>query len=201
MRRTLSTRGILLLTALLAAAVMIGSAALFDATGWAPRASPVPTEGGGVGPGYPTVYRNLTIAYDPLAGDYVYTQTQLWVPADVLVVFTIVNYDPMRATLPAAGYARVSGTWNEQMQLAYGANGEMVDGLPTNDVSHTFTMSDSYYQVNVPIPPAESGGVPARVTFSLVFHFPGPYFAWGCVAYCGGPQMEGMYGSLTVGST
>ena len=198
MRGRSSTGLVLILTVLLAAAVMVGAAGLFAVTGWSlgvPPASTAPIDGAS---GNPTVYRNLTIAYDPAVGDFVYSQTQLTVPADVIVVFTIVNYDSMTASLPTTADAMVTGTMNDQMRVAYDTNATTVGMVPTGDVSHTFTMSDPYYQVNVPIPPAQSNGVPARVSFSIVFHVPGPSFAWGCVAFCGGPVMAGMYGDLSV---
>jgi hypothetical protein len=201
MRPPLSTGTVLALTALLAVVVVVGASVLVGATGlsWRlPRSSG--SSGGGLS-GSPTVYRNLTITYSPMYGDYVYSQTQLTVPANVVVVFTIVNYDPTSSALPSPSYALVSGTMNGREVVSYGTNETSVSGLSTTDVSHTFTMSDPYYQLNVPIPPAAPGGSPARVTFSMVFHFQGPYFSWGCDVYCGGPMMTRMYGSLAVVGT
>jgi len=198
MRTPFSTGTVLALTALLAAVVVVGATVLVGATGLSWRLpSSTGSSGGGLN-GSPTVYRNLTISYDPSYGDYVYTPTQLTVPADVVVVFTIVNYDPMAAALPSPSYAVVSGTMNGRMMVSYGTNETSVGALPPTDVSHTFTMSGPYYQVNIPVPPAAPGGSPARVTFSMVFHFPGAYFPWGCDAFCGGPMMARMYGSLAV---
>lgn len=156
----------------------------------------IPTRGTGAA-STPTVFENLSIVRGS-SGDYEYNQTQLSVPVNTMVVFTITNYDPSISLLPTPNDAVVTGTQNGTMTVVSAAAQATVGSLPTNDVSHTFTMSDAYYHLNVPVPPALAAGVPTHITFSMIFHFVGTGFAWGCVAYCGGPLMIGMYGTITV---
>lgn len=145
----------------------------------------------------PTVFTNLSIVRGP-SGEYMYNETALSVPSDVRVVFTITNYDPARSILPRSSDAQVVGTINGTMTVASGGRVSTVTAVATNDVAHTFTMSDAYYHLNVPIPPASSATQPTTVTFAVVFSTSGENFAWGCVVYCGGPLMAGMYGTITV---
>ena len=161
----------------------------------APMATPPSV--GSIPPNAPFGYYNLSIVRGP-SGDFVYSQTQLSVPSDVVVIFTITNYDPTSSLLPTPSDAAVAGTQNGTMTVQSPGGVAVVNSVPTNDVSHTFTMSDAYYRLNVPIPPAYSAGQPTQVSFAVDFHFPGT-FDWGCVAYCGGPLMVGMYGTITVG--
>lgn len=149
----------------------------------------------------PTVYRNLTIAYSPTLHDFGYSATLLNVPLHTRVMVTIVNYDPSTAELPTPSDAQVAGT--EGGTMTWTDHGVRVTSgsLSASAVSHTFTMSDAYHHLNVPIPPAGPDGSPAKVTFSVVFTVAGT-FAWGCVVICGGPMMaaaDSMNGSLTAG--
>jgi len=160
----------------------------------------VPARMGGIGPTNPTVYRNLTIAYNPSVGDYVYSASELSVPQGEPVIFTITSYDPTPSSLPAAMYDQVIGTSGGQMSIATAAGTVSASSLPLSDVSHTFTVWDGTYHLNVPIPVAGGSAAPVRVTFSVTFHSPGS-FNFGCVAYCAGTDMGGpsaMYGTLNV---
>lgn len=152
----------------------------------------------------PTTYRSLSIAYNPATGVFDYSARSLAVPLDVRVVITITNYDPSVAALPSAASASVMGTSGGGMTLHTGgpAGGwAQTAQLPVGGVSHTFSMSDGFYHLNVPIPPATAVSTPSQVTFSVVFTSAGTY-AWGCVILCGaGPSgmPDAMFGSLTVG--
>lgn len=151
------------------------------------------------GSGNPTVYRNLSISLDPATGAYSYNVAQLAVPLHVRVVFTITNFDTSSATLPSPSDANVVGTEGGTMEIVTGGGGVTVGRIPTSAVSHTFSMSDPSYSVNVPIPQAVGQASPSVVTFSEVFDFPGT-FEWGCVVLCGTQDMGGtdsMYGTLT----
>ena len=163
-------------------------------------AGSVPTRALGAGQPGPTVYRNITITYDPTAGAFVYNLAQLAVPLNVRVVFTITNFDSTSAVLPTAGDANVMGTEGNAMQVFNGGGSVSVGGIPSGEVSHTFSLSNAYYTLNAPIPRAEGPASPVAVTFSQVFPFPGT-FTWGCVVLCGAQDMHAssyMYGTLTV---
>ncbi len=147
-----------------------------------------------------TVYRNLSISFDSANASYGFSATQLSVPAGVAVVFTITNFDPAIAILPAPSYAQVMGTVGGEMAVTTGGHTTTVSSVTPGEVSHTFTLSNGAYHVNVPIPPASDTGAPTTVTFTVVFATLGT-FDWGCAVLCGPGQMmnEGaMYGTLTV---
>ncbi len=149
-------------------------------------------------PAIPTVYRNLSITYRASAGDYDYNSLQLIVPLHVRVVFTITNFDPSVAVLPSAVDAQLAGTFGGSMTVVDHGTTVTVGGLMANGVSHTFTMSNAAYHVNVPIPPATVGAAPVKATFAVVFDTPGT-FTWGCIVLCGAPTMTpGMFGEITV---
>lgn len=148
----------------------------------------------------PTVYRNLSIAYDPSQGSFGYSTTQLAVPAGVAVQFTITNFDPGLAILPTPSDARVLGTVGGSISLTAGGQTTSCQSVPTSDVSHTFSLSDGVYHVNVPIPPASPAGTPTVVTFVVDFATPGT-FNWGCAVLCGPGGMmarDAMYGVIVV---
>lgn len=148
----------------------------------------------------PTVYRNLSIALDSSVGAYGYSSTQLAVPAGVAVVFTIKNFDPETAILPSPSYANVVGTVGGSMAVTIGGHTATVTSVAPGDVSHTFTLSNGVYHVNVPIPAANENGAPTTVTFTVVFPTQGT-FDWGCAVLCGPGQAmvrDAMYGTLTV---
>jgi hypothetical protein len=183
------------LVAAIAIVVGLGAVAVLS------PASNRPLAGGATGAGSPpTAYRNLSIAFDPTTGTYEYSSAALTVPAGVRVVFTITNFDTGIAVLPTPADADVVGTLGGAMLVATGSAAFTTDQLPTDDVSHTFSLSDSAYHVNVPIPPASAPGVPVQVTFAVVFDVYGT-FTWGCVVLCGTEGMQGpdsMYGTLSV---
>lgn len=163
-------------------------------------AGTVPARTVGAGQPGPTVYRNITISYDPSTGGFVYSMARLAVPFDVRVIFTITNFDATSASLPTVADANVVGTDGSTMQVINGGGSVSVGGTPSSEVSHTFSMSDGYYALNVPIPRADEPSGPVLVTFSVVFPFPGT-FTWGCVVLCGAQDMHAsnsMYGTLTV---
>ncbi|MCI4317787.1 MAG: hypothetical protein L3J96_04550, partial [Thermoplasmata archaeon] len=119
---------------------------------------------------------------------------------NVRVVFTITNFDPTTGMLTTADDANVVGTSANSIQVVSSVASSTVSKLPTSDVSHTFTLSDGSYRLNVPIPPAPTPGGSIQVTFSTEFTARGT-FDWGCVILCGTSNMqapEAMYGSLTV---
>ena len=160
-------------------------------------AAPAPS----AGPSAPTTYRTLVIAPDTAAGGVSYSARTLTVPLHERVVFTITNFDPTVATLPTPRDAQVMGTFGGPMTIHEAQGSVVVGQLPAAGVSHTFTMSNAYYAINVPIPPAQDPATPSQVTFTVVFDTPGTY-TWGCVVLCLGDGMgaaNAMDGSLTVG--
>lgn len=150
------------------------------------------------GTSIPTAYRNLTISYVPSEGGFDYSSLELSVPLHVRVVFTITNFDPSTAALPTASDAQVSGTYDGAMSYSVGGTSAVLGQLPAGEVSHTFSMSNAFYHLNVPVPAAPTGATPVRVVFSVVFDTPGT-FTWGCVALCDPAAMDAaMWGHLTV---
>ncbi len=146
------------------------------------------------GTGEIVVYRNLTIGLDS-SGDFVFNQLNLAVPQGAKVVFTITNFDTSIAELPLLADAQVSGTLGNTAVVSGGGASSTITALPVGSVGHTFSLSNAYYHLNVPIPAALS--VAAKVTFEATFTQPGT-FTWGCVVLCGTMVPEGMFGSLTV---
>ncbi len=148
----------------------------------------------------PTVYRNLTIAFDPKDGTFDYSSTALAVPMGATAVFTITNYDPTVAMVPNASYSHVVGTVGGTMTVVANGVSSTLSSVAVSDIAHTFTISSGAYHLNVPIPPASSSNSPTKVTFSVTFNVPGTY-TWGCAVLCGpdgSMARDVMYGSLTV---
>ncbi len=175
--------------------VVIGALAIAYPTVSAPTAASRP------GPATnPTVYRNLSIAFDSATGAFDYSATMLTVPAGVTVVFCITNYDPSIAQIPAASDALVVGTVGGVATIAAGGHSAAVRSVAMSDIAHTFTISSGAYHLNVPIPPASASNDPTIVTFSVIFAMTGT-FNWGCAVLCG-PEgtmaRDVMYGTLTV---
>lgn len=182
--------GIAVVVVLVAAGVVIAVA----------PGGPLPQRTAGPGPSGPTVFRNLTISYAPSAGGFVYDQAALQVPMNVRVVFTITTFDPSAAVLPTVADAKVTGTLGGTMQVIGGSGNVTVEAIPPSEVGHTFSLSDAYYHVSVPVPVTDAAPGGARVAFSVVFPSPGTY-VWGCVVLCGAADMHAagaMYGTLTV---
>lgn len=173
------------------------------AAGIALVVAPAGTVPAGVpGPGYPgpTVYRNLTISYDPSAAGFAYGGVALEVPLNVRVIFSITNLDSTSATLPTLADAEVVGTDGGGMQIVNEKGSSFVTSIPSREVSHTFSLSDAYYHLNVPVPATDGAEVRSVVSFYAIFAVPGTY-AWGCVVLCGEADMHLpglMYGTLTV---
>lgn len=164
-------------------------------------ASPSPKGPGTPAPMAPTTYRTLVISADPATGAVNYAARNLAVPLHERVVITILNYDPSIAKLPTPADAQVRGTYGGPMAIVTPAGSSSAGQIPANGVSHTFSMSNEYYAINVPIPPSPAAGTPSEVQFAVVFNTPGT-FDWGCVVLCLGDGMDGagpMFGSLTVG--
>lgn len=165
----------------------------------APRGA-APARGAGAGHPGPIAYRNLTISYDPSAGGFAYGQAALEIPLNVRVIFTITSLDSASATLPTPADSDVVGTDGGGMQIVNENGSVFVANIPPREVSHTFSLSDAFYHLNVPVPATDGAGVRAVVSFSATFAAPGTY-AWGCVVLCGEADMhlQGlMYGTLTV---
>lgn len=183
-------------TAVAAGLILVGGAMFFGAPAHSSAAvAPMgPTNSG------PTVYRTLTIALDARSGGFVYTAATLNVPLHTRVVFTITNFDPSAAMLPSRSNAMVKGTDGGLMMIDHMAGRTAVSQLAAPDVSHTFSMSNGFYKLNVPVPRADPSGSPAQISFTVVFNVPGT-FTWGCVALCGPSDMgasDVMFGTLTV---
>lgn len=166
----------------------------------APPTTPHSTAGAAAS-SVPTAYRNLSIVYNAATGGYDYSTRDLSVPAGVTVVFTITNFDPSTGTLPTAAASMVTGTRDGATLGAPGSGAAHVSSIAPGAVSHTFSMSNGFYHLNVPIPPALSAAQPSVVSFSVVFSTPGT-FDWGCVILCGTPMAgmpDPMFGLVTVG--
>jgi hypothetical protein len=145
-------------------------------------------------------YVNLTIAYDAATGIGNYTTPFISMIAQTLVVVTITNHDPSASTLFVPWDNHVVGTVGGNMSVNCGSGTEIVRSLPSNDISHTFTVLDSFYNISVPIPPAPSLGVPCSVTFELTMSH-SEETIWGCVANCDGPigmRANDMWGYLLI---
>ena len=188
------------IVALLGALVITvaGLSVLANAPGPAP-ASSAPAAPSSV-PTPATVYRNLTIAFDPASGDFQYSNLDLNVPHGLRVVFSITNFYFHAARLPNASDALVTGTLGGSMDLTTPLGPVATEGVVPENVSHTFTVWNGFYHLNVPVPTASASGVPSKVTFAVVFTTRGT-FTFGCVVLCGGSGMsapDAMFGSLNV---
>ena len=80
-----------------------------------------------------------------------------------------------------------------------GSGTASIGSLPSDAISHTWTVLDTYYNISVPIPPALSPAVPCAITFELNLHH-AEMTTWGCVANCDNGQMaaDRMWGLLLV---
>jgi len=144
-------------------------------------------------------YLNLTITYDPATQIGNYTTPFISIVAHTLVVVTITNYDPSASPLFVPWDNRVVGTVGGNESVNCGQGTEIVRTLPSNGISHTFTVLDSDYNISVPIPPSPSPTVPCVVTFELTMN-QSEMTTWGCVANCDNNQMAAgrMWGLLLV---
>jgi hypothetical protein len=155
-----------------------------------PSPSPAPTS---------KTYVNLTISYDPTTQIGNYTTPFISIIAHTLVVVTITNYDPSASPLFVPWDNHVVGTVGGNESVNCGSGVKTVSSLPSNGISHTFTVLDAYYNISVPIPPAPSLGVPCAVTFELTMN-QSEMTTWGCVANCDNGQMAAgrMWGLLLI---
>ena len=179
-----------------AVGVLVFGAALVLLPGAATPARPnVSTTSAG-----PTTYLNLSIGYNAATGSDQFSSTNLAAAAHTRVIVTITNHDPVAAPLLVPWDNRVIGTYGGNELVSYGTTSYWVTALASNNIGHTFTIHDGFYNISVPIPPAASGSVPSVVTFTLLLNW-SETTNWGCVAECGGPGMaaDRMFGTLTIG--
>jgi hypothetical protein len=155
-----------------------------------PASSPAPTS---------KTYVNLTISYDPTTMIGNYTTPFISIVAHSLVVVTITNHDPSASPLFVPWDNRVVGTVGGNESVNCGSGTASVRSLPSDGISHTFTVLDSYYNISVPIPPAPNLAVPCVVTFELTMN-QSEMTTWGCVANCDNGQMAAgrMWGLLLI---
>jgi hypothetical protein len=144
-------------------------------------------------------YVNLTISYDPVTQVGNYTTPFISVTAHSLVVVTIANFDPTASPLFVPWDNRVVGTVGGNETVNCGNGTEVVRSLPSDGISHTFTVLDAYYNISVPIPPAPRLGTPCTTSFELVLN-QSEMTTWGCVANCDGGLMAAgrMWGLLLI---
>jgi hypothetical protein len=147
----------------------------------------------------PKTYVNLTISYNPLTDIGNYTTPFISIVAHTLVLVTITNYDPTASPLFVSWDRHVVGTVGGNESVNCGNGTESVTSLPSDGISHTWTVLDAYYNISVPIPPARSLGVPCVVAFELTMN-QSELTSWGCVANCDNGLMEAgrMWGELLV---
>ena len=143
----------------------------------------------------------LTIAFNPGTGMDQYFPANFTVPAHQLVMITITNYDNGTNVVPSMA-SMVAGTVGNVAYL--NGMGPSQDGsftqLSPNGVVHTFSVLQSPYDLNVPIPPSPSLSQPSVVIFSAYFNQTGA-FVWFCQAPCDSAAMEAagfMSGTVTV---
>ncbi len=163
---------------------------------------------GVIGPATPagsTVKVALVIGWNATAGAYGFNSASLHVPAGAAVDITITNYDPETHSV-SGPYCWVNGTIGGMMgyRMGFGAMGmgmmHEVHYLGPSNISHTFTISQGGYGLNVPIPPAGGPADPAVVEFTFPARGPGEV-VWMCEAMAGETAFGGpgsMMGHLFV---
>ena len=143
-------------------------------------------------PGAPPASSNVTLSIvrAPGSSTYGFSAATVTVPADTLVHFTIVNFDPS-AHGTRAGMTGTMGTWMGREMMDPG-NGSWsnVSGLPTGEISHTFSVIGGGYDLNVLLPPAAAPGEPSIVQFWLPTHGAAD-LTWMCDADQMGAMMGG----------
>jgi len=147
----------------------------------------------------PKTYLNLTIVYDNATGIANYTAPFISIVAHTLVVVTITDYDPTASPLFVPWDNHVVGTVGDNETVNCGGGPKVVGVLPENDIAHTWTVLDAYYNISVPIPPAPSASTPCVVSFELTMD-QSEMTSWGCVANCDNGQMNAgrMWGLLLI---
>jgi hypothetical protein len=148
--------------------------------------------------GVPTTFLNLSIALDPTTGNFVYTTPDVSVVAHAEVRVTILNHDTTSGTPLHAWDHQVLGTigGTELVSTGYGPHAEA--SFPSDGISHTSTISDAFYNISVPIPPAPSSSVPSVVTFELMLNTT-EAARWARMWDCqNGAMTPGVYGSVVI---
>ena len=180
------------------AAVAVGVAATVVVLVTAGFLAPAPSSST---PSLPTVttYVNLSITYDAATQIGNYTTPFISIVAHTLVVMTITNYDPTASPLFVPWDNHVVGTVGGNESVNCGAGTESITSLPSDGVSHTWTVLDSDYNISIPIPPARGPGVPCVVSFELTPK-QSEMTTWGCIANCDNGQMAAgrMWGLLLI---
>lgn len=148
----------------------------------------------------------FVIAKDPTSGLFAITPNATHLPANSVVRVSILNFDPENHSVPGADCA-VAGTLNGTMMWSwmrggmmgggYGMGPQMRYNLSAAEVSHTFTLRSSGYDLNVPIPVAHSASDPSVVNFSFAVHGAAE-LPWSCEGAGMEPAMNGMMGSFWV---
>ncbi len=142
----------------------------------------------------------LTVAFNPGTGLDEFFPGNFSVPVGVPVIFTITNYDN-GTNLVSTADAQVSGTegGTESVQL-WGQAAQNVTSVDTSTISHTFSVIQGPYSLNVPIPASTDLAHPTVVTFTATFGTTGS-FTWRCMTPCDGTAMVTpgfMMGTVTV---
>lgn len=143
----------------------------------------------------------LTIAYNPATGMDQYFPANLTLPAHTLVIFTITNYDNGTNVVPPT-YALVAGATGGLEQVTYFGTtaARSMGSVPSDQISHTFTIMQAPYNLNAVVPPSANLAEPTTVEFGAYFNTTG-VFAWNCMAPCdpGSMMTPGlMTGTVTV---
>ena len=141
----------------------------------------------------------LTVSFNPYSDLDQYFPANFTVTANIPVIITITNYDNGSNPVPQV-YANVTGTVGGTETISNATTGgATVTQVSPEVVAHTFTILQSPYGINVPVPAAE-GTVPTVVTFTVVFPTAGN-FVWRCMAPCDDVSMVTpgfMMGTVTV---
>ncbi|HYM39991.1 MAG TPA: hypothetical protein VEY12_07600 [Thermoplasmata archaeon] len=152
----------------------------------------------GSGPSPEHLY--LTVAFNPGTGLDEFFPANFSVDAGVPVTITITNYDNGTNAVSTAD-AQVSGTiGNSESVQMWGEAAQNTTSIPVSTVSHTFSILESPYDLNVPIPASTSLSQPTVVTFTVVFDTTGT-FVWRCLTPCDSTAMVTpgfMQGTVTI---
>jgi hypothetical protein len=147
----------------------------------------------------PSTILSLTIAYNPSLGAASFSSSTISLAAHTRVMVTITNYDTSVGSVRVPWDNQVVGTTAGSEMVGYGNGAVAVTSLPSNGISHTFTVHDAYYNISIPIPPAQSPSVPSIVTFELTLNW-AETTSWACMNDCHDGMMgvDRMYGPLVV---
>ena len=145
-------------------------------------------------------YLYLTESFNPANGHDEFFPGNFTVPAGVPVVITITEYDNGTNPVPAS-LGQVRGTVGGTATVTNASGTQQVNVVSPEGVTHTFTILQGPYNVNVPLPVAGDLAHPTIVTFTVVFGTTG-LFAWHCLSPCDPVSMVTpgyMFGTITVG--